>query len=88
MVTLGKGMTAGAAPAGALVLSRDVVDAVGPRRWLTSGTYRGNPITVAAMSAVQHVIERDGLVARASEVGVGLGADLQASRRATQPSRP
>jgi 4-aminobutyrate aminotransferase-like enzyme len=77
LVTLGKGLTAGSAPAGALILSRDVIDAIGRRRWLTSGTYRGNPLTVAAISAVQHVIERDGLVARAAELGTRLGADLR-----------
>ena len=76
-VTLGKGITAGAAPGGALVLSRELVEAIGDRRWMTAATYRGNPITVAAMSAVQQVLEREGLVARAASLGAPLGRDIK-----------
>jgi 4-aminobutyrate aminotransferase-like enzyme len=85
MVTMGKGITGGAVPAGALVLSRDVVDAIGERRWMTSSTYRGHPLAVAAMSAVVRVIDRDGLVERAARLGEALGPDLQ-SISASHPS--
>jgi len=78
MVTLGKGMTAGSLPGGALVLSREVVEEIGDRRWLTSSTFRGNPIVAAVVSAVQHVIARDGLVQRSRELGAKLGADVAA----------
>lgn len=74
IVALGKGLTAGAVPGGALVLSKDVVDAIGPRRWMTSSTFRGNALSVAVTSAVQHVIARDGLVERAAVIGSMLGA--------------
>lgn len=85
MVTMGKGITGGAVPAGALILSRDVVDAIGERRWMTSSTYRGHPLAVAAMSTVVKVIDRDGLVERARRLGTTLGADLQ-SIAASHPS--
>jgi 4-aminobutyrate aminotransferase-like enzyme len=77
MVTMGKGITGGAVPAGALILSKEVVEAIGQRRWMTSSTYRGHPLAVAAMSAVVKVIERDQLVERAARLGESLGPDLQ-----------
>jgi 4-aminobutyrate aminotransferase-like enzyme len=77
MVTMGKGITGGAVPGGALILSKDVVEAIGARRWMTSSTYRGHPLAVAAMSTVVKVIERDGLVGRAARLGEGLKGDLE-----------
>ena len=85
MVTMGKGITGGAVPAGALILSKEVVEAIGERRWMTSSTYRGHPLAVAAMSAVVKVIDRDKLVERASRLGESLGPDLQ-SIAASHPS--
>jgi 4-aminobutyrate aminotransferase-like enzyme len=84
MVTMGKGLTAGAVPAGALILSEDVVDAIGKRRWMTSSTYRGHPLAVAAMSASVRVIDREGLVERAARLGKMLGPEL-ASIAAAHP---
>ena len=66
IVTLGKGITGGGAPGGALVLSRRVVEAIGSRRWMTSSTFRGHPISVAAVSAVMRTLEADDLVAQAA----------------------
>jgi 4-aminobutyrate aminotransferase-like enzyme len=66
MVTLGKGITGGAAPGGALVLSRRVVEAIGQRRWMTSSTFRGHPLAVAAVSAVLDTITQEDLIARAA----------------------
>ena len=85
MVTMGKGITGGAVPAGALILSKEVVEAIGERRWMTSSTYRGHPLAVAAMSAVVKVIDRDKLVERAARLGESLGPDLQ-SIAASHPS--
>lgn len=73
LVTLGKGMTGGAVGGGALILSRDVVEAIGDRRWVTASTYRGNALTAAATVAVVEVIEREGLVDRAKVMGTLLG---------------
>ena len=55
---MGKGIRAGAAPAGALVLSRGVVDAIAGRRWMTSSTFRGHPLAVAAIAATLRVVRR------------------------------
>jgi 4-aminobutyrate aminotransferase-like enzyme len=77
MVTMGKGLTGGAVPAGALILSKAVVEAIGKRRWMTSSTYRGHPLAVAAMSTVVKVIDRDGLVDRAARLGATLGPELE-----------
>jgi 4-aminobutyrate aminotransferase-like enzyme len=76
IVQLGKVLTAGAAPGGALVLSRDVVAALGDRRWTTASTFRGHPLTMAAVSTVLRIVERDGLVQHAADVGEALGRDL------------
>jgi 4-aminobutyrate aminotransferase-like enzyme len=78
MVTLGKGITGGAAPGGALVLSRAVVDEIGDRRWTTSSTFRGHPLTVAAISATMRVLRDEQLVARAAKIGPELGRDVRA----------
>lgn len=77
VVTLGKGLTGGAAPGGAVVLSQRVVDAMGGRRWMTYSTFRGHPLTSAAVSTCIRVVERDGLTARAKEVGGAFGASLR-----------
>ena len=78
MVTLGKGITGGAAPGGALVLSREVTELIGERRWTTSSTFRGQPLTVAAISATMRVIREEGLVERAARMGPGLGREVRA----------
>jgi 4-aminobutyrate aminotransferase-like enzyme len=85
MVTMGKGLTGGAAAAGALILSRGMVDAIDHRRWMTGSTFRGHPLAVAAMSAVIAVIHRDELVERAARLGAGLGCELR-SICASHPS--
>jgi 4-aminobutyrate aminotransferase-like enzyme len=77
MVQLGKGLTGGAAPGGALVLSREVMERIGGRRWMTASTFRGHPLTVAAIAAVLRIVERDGLVRHAADVGPALGRDLR-----------
>ena len=66
MVTLGKGITGGGVAGGALVLSRRVVDAIGARRWMTSSTFRGQPLSVAAISAVMRTLAADDLIARSA----------------------
>ncbi|MFT3864444.1 MAG: aminotransferase class III-fold pyridoxal phosphate-dependent enzyme [Solirubrobacterales bacterium] len=69
MVQLGKGITGGAAPGGALVLSAEILAAIGERRWTTSSTFRGHPLTVAAISATMNVVHDEGLVERSARLG-------------------
>jgi 4-aminobutyrate aminotransferase-like enzyme len=64
IVTLGKPLSGGAAPAGAVVLSRRLVDQLEDKTWQTFSTFRGHPMMVATMRALLRVIEREGLVER------------------------
>jgi 4-aminobutyrate aminotransferase-like enzyme len=64
IVTLGKPLSGGAAPAGAVVLSQRLVDQLEDKSWQTFSTFRGHPLMVATLRALVRVIERDGLVER------------------------
>ncbi len=66
MVTLGKGIGAGAVPAGAVVISRNLAEQIRGSTWQTAGTFRGHPMTVAAIRAHLRVLARDRLVERAA----------------------
>jgi 4-aminobutyrate aminotransferase-like enzyme len=65
IVTMGKSLSGGAAPAGAVVLSQRVVDQMKDATWQTFSTFRGHPTMVAALRAVIKVIDEEGLVDRA-----------------------
>ena len=77
IVALGKGLTGGAVPGGALVLSADVVEALDGRRWATNSTYRGHPLVAAAVSATLRVIAEEALVERAATLGEHFGSLLR-----------
>lgn len=64
IITLGKPLSGGASPAGAVVLSRRLVDQLEDKTWQTFSTFRGHPTMVATMRALLRVIEREGLVER------------------------
>jgi 4-aminobutyrate aminotransferase-like enzyme len=68
LVTLGKGIGAGAAPAGAVVVSRRLAARMEGSVWQTAGTFRGHPMCVAAIRAHLAVLARDGLVERAASL--------------------
>jgi 4-aminobutyrate aminotransferase-like enzyme len=69
IVTMGKGITAGASPGGAVVLSHRVAEQLDGQRWMTYSTFRGHPITAAAISATVRTIDEEGLVERTGRVG-------------------
>jgi acetylornithine/N-succinyldiaminopimelate aminotransferase len=75
VMALGKGL-GGGFPLGAFLCSEAVAKTVSIGDH--GGTYAGNPLASAAGNAVLRVIERDGLVARAAELGARLGARLSA----------
>jgi 4-aminobutyrate aminotransferase-like enzyme len=77
IVTMGKGITAGAAPGGAVVLSERVVERLLGERWMTYSTFRGHPVTSAAVSATVRTIRDEDLIARAAEHGAWLRAEVQ-----------
>jgi 4-aminobutyrate aminotransferase-like enzyme len=68
MVTMGKCLAAGGAPAGAIVLSRELVERMGSRAWQTYSTFRGHPVAVAALRAHLAVSQRDLLYRRALDL--------------------
>jgi len=80
VVTLGKGITAGAAPGGALLLSARAAAALEDARWQTIATFYGHPLTAAAVSATMRIVRREGLVAAAAEKGERLADGLRELR--------
>lgn len=64
IVTLGKALGGGAAPVGAVVVSRRVLDALQGRSWQNYGTLRGHPIGMAAVSAYLAILREEDLLAR------------------------
>src|SRR5579884_613881 len=66
IVATAKGL-GGGLPLGGVTARADLVDAVHVGG--LGGTFGGNPVACAAALAALHVIERDGLVARAREIG-------------------
>jgi 4-aminobutyrate aminotransferase-like enzyme len=77
MVTLGKGLAGGLAPAGAVVLSKRVTGWLEDQLWQTYSTFRGHPLTVAAISATVRGIERENLVERAASLDAVLRSRLE-----------
>jgi 4-aminobutyrate aminotransferase/(S)-3-amino-2-methylpropionate transaminase len=75
LMTLAKGI-AGGYPIAAVVGRQDVMDAPDPGG--LGGTYAGSPLGCAAGLAALQVIEREGLCARAEELGARLKAGLRA----------
>jgi 4-aminobutyrate aminotransferase-like enzyme len=68
IITLGKPLAGGAAPAGAVVLSKRVADMLDHERWQTFSTFRGHPVMIAAMRAHLRVHAREGLVDHVREL--------------------
>ena len=73
MVTLGKSLAAGAAPAGALVISQDLLDELSGSSWQSYSTFRGHPGAMAAVRTHLRVSERDGIFERS----IGLEAVMR-----------
>jgi 4-aminobutyrate aminotransferase / (S)-3-amino-2-methylpropionate transaminase / 5-aminovalerate transaminase len=71
IVLLAKSLAAGY-PLSAVVGRTEIMDAPGPSA--IGGTYVGNPVACAAANAVLQVIEEEGLLARAEQVGKTLRA--------------
>lgn len=68
IITLGKPLAGGAAPAGAVVLSRRVAQMLDRERWQTFSTFRGHPVMIAAMRAHLKVHARDNLIEHIREL--------------------
>jgi len=68
MVTLGKCMSAGGAAAGAVVLSKDLLDRLSGTSWQSYSTYRSHPVAMAAIRAHLRISSHGGIYERAREL--------------------
>lgn len=68
MVTMGKSLAAGGAAAGALVISKALLEQLSGSSWQTYSTFRGHPAAVAAIRAHLRISARDGICERAKEL--------------------
>jgi 4-aminobutyrate aminotransferase-like enzyme len=62
IVTLGKGMAGGAAPAAAVVVSQRVLDMLQGTSWQNYGTLRGHPVAMECVRAYLHTIRDEGIL--------------------------
>ena len=76
LVTLGKPLAGGASPAGAVVLSKDVLEILREAKWQNYSTFRAHPIMIHAVRAHLRVVRDEGLVERAAVLGERLGRML------------
>lgn len=80
LMTIAKGLGGGYQPIGAVLAQSRIVDAMreGSGMFQHGHTYLGHAVACAAALAVQQVIERDGLLARARALGMHLHGRLDA----------
>ena len=77
MVTMGKGLAAGGAPAGVAVLSKQLLERIEEAGWQSYSSYRAHPIEVAAIEAHIRVSARDGIWRRALDFDGLLAREMQ-----------
>jgi len=85
IVTLGKPLAGGGAPGGAVVVSHEILDELEDSSWQTYSTFRGHPLTVAAVRAYLRIVERDALLERVARLDAVLERLLR-EVAAAQPS--
>jgi 4-aminobutyrate aminotransferase-like enzyme len=68
MVTMGKSLAAGAAPAGAVVISKELLDQMSGSSWQNYSTFRGHPAAMAAVRTHLRVSERDAIFERSIDL--------------------
>jgi adenosylmethionine-8-amino-7-oxononanoate aminotransferase len=83
MLVVGKGLSGGYAPLGAVIARGFVADALAAGRgYFEHGfTYSANPLSAAIGSAVLDYVQRNRLIPRAARLGKALGEKLGALRR-------
>jgi 4-aminobutyrate aminotransferase-like enzyme len=77
VVTLGKGLAAGGAPAGAAVISRELLERIEEAGWQSYSSYRAHPIECAAIEAHIRVSARAGLWRRALDFDELLAREMR-----------
>ena len=78
LVTIGKGLGGGYVPISGMLVSRKMVDALqsGTGQINHGQTFQAHPVACAAALAVQAIVKREGLAARAAEMGLTLSRAL------------
>jgi putrescine aminotransferase len=69
VLLVGKGLSGGVVPVSAAVASADAFAGLNHDPFLHTSTFGGSPLATVAVRAALEVIERDGIVARARELG-------------------
>lgn len=69
IITLAKGLSSSAIPAGAVVVNKDIADFMDNHRWETVSTYSSHPIAMAAVCANLEYMMEENLVEKAKEAG-------------------
>ncbi len=79
LMAIAKGLGGGYQPVGAVLIGRQVIDAIGAGSgfFQHGHTYIGHPVACAAALAVQNVFARDKLVERCAQQGARLRAALE-----------
>ena len=76
IVTMGKALAGGAAPIGAVILSKEMVERLDGAAWQAYSTFRGHPITMAAVRTYLRIVKRDALLDRVATLGAVIGKRL------------
>ncbi|MEH7355733.1 aspartate aminotransferase family protein [Neobacillus drentensis] len=69
IVTMAKGISSSAIPAGAVVVNKEIAEFMDQYRWETVSTYSGHPIAMAAVCANIEYIINENLVEKAKQTG-------------------
>ncbi|MBX7165363.1 MAG: aspartate aminotransferase family protein [Pirellulales bacterium] len=81
IVTFAKAITSGYFPLGGIGVNRAIAEAIDnagePSKWMHAFTYSGHPVGCAVALANLEIIEREGLIERAGQLGRRLLAGLQ-----------
>jgi 4-aminobutyrate aminotransferase-like enzyme/Ser/Thr protein kinase RdoA (MazF antagonist) len=77
IITLGKPMANGL-PMGAVITTPEILEKFNDQGWVLFSTFGGNPVACAAGMAVLDVIEREDLMAKATEIGGYMHQGLRA----------
>jgi len=78
IITMAKGLSSSAIPAGAVVVSKEIADFMDQHRWETISTYAGHPIAMASVCANLEFIMEENLVEQAKKTGEYIQRKLQA----------
>jgi taurine--2-oxoglutarate transaminase len=77
LMTMAKGLTSGYAPLGAVAMNERVAGHYAERSFVGGLTFNSHPLCLAAALANIQVIQQDGLVERAAELGPSLAEGLR-----------